>query len=489
MPILLGIDIGTTSTIGILIDTEGRTLATASRPSDLRSLRANWAEEDPNQWWANACAIVPELCRQAGCAAGGIAAAGATGMVPAVVLLDRQGRVLRPSMQQNDARALHEIAEMRASFDGRRFLKLTGGSINQQLVAPKLRWIARHEPEVFRQVATVLGSYDYIAYRLAGSRSVDHNWALESGLMDFAERRFTPELIAPAGIDAAVLPAIHASHEVVGQVTPEAAAASGLRAGIPVVAGCADHVASAYAAGAVEDGDLVLKFGGAGDILLCAAKPVTDPRLFIDYHIIPHLYFSNGCMATTGSMLNWIVDQFAEGERAYAAKAGSGIHAWLDRKAEAVPAGSEGVVLLPYFLGEKTPLHDPYARGTLVGLALHHGLAHVSRAAARDCSLILPVSPAMSPAIASSCRIRFEPRPMIALMPISAMSTRACRPSIRGSILRRRRMRKPRNKRAIDAAQPASRRQTRAGHRWRIRHRQGHRQGTERRGRPRRRDG
>ena len=381
MPILLGIDIGTTSTIGILIDTEGRTLATASRPSDLRSLRANWAEEDPNQWWANACAIVPELCRQAGCAAGGIAAAGATGMVPAVVLLDRQGRVLRPSMQQNDARALHEIAEMRASFDGRRFLKLTGGSINQQLVAPKLRWIARHEPEVFRQVATVLGSYDYIAYRLAGSRSVDHNWALESGLMDFAERRFTPELIAPAGIDAAVLPAIHASHEVVGQVTPEAAAATGLRAGIPVVAGCADHVASAYAAGAVEDGDLVLKFGGAGDILLCTAKPVTDPRLFIDYHIIPHLYFSNGCMATTGSMLNWIVDQFAGGERAHAAKAGSGIHAWLDRKAEAVPAGSEGVVLLPYFLGEKTPLHDPYARGTLVGLALHHGLAHVWRAA------------------------------------------------------------------------------------------------------------
>ena len=180
--------------------------------------------------------------------------------------------MLRPSTQQNDARALHEIAKMRTILDGRRFLKLTGGSINQQLVAPILGWISRHEPEVFRQVATVLGSYDYVAYRLTGSRSVDHNWALESGLMDFAERRFTPELIAPAEIDAAVLPAIHASHEVVGQVTPEAAAATGLRAGIPVVAGCADHVASAYAAGAVEDGDLA-EVRGAGDILLCAAKP------------------------------------------------------------------------------------------------------------------------------------------------------------------------------------------------------------------------
>jgi xylulokinase len=381
MPILLGIDIGTTSTGGILIDTDGRSLATAGRPSQLRSRHANWAEEDPNEWWANAVAIVADLCGEAGCSASEIAAIGVTGMVPAVVLLDRRGGVLRPSMQQNDARAVHEIEQMRRSFDSKEFLKLTGGSVNQQLVAPKLRWVARHEPDVFRAVATVLGSYDYITHRLTGSRTVDHNWALESGLMDFAHRRFTPALVAAAGIDPDVLPTIHASHDIVGKVTDEAAAATGLRPGTPVIAGCADHVASAYAAGAVKDGDLVLKFGGAGDILLSTAKPVTDSRLFIDYHIIPGLYFSNGCTATTGSLLNWIVDRFAGGEQLQAANAGCSIHAWLDRKAEAVPAGSEGVVLLPYFLGEKTPLHDPYARGTLVGLGLHHGLAHVWRAA------------------------------------------------------------------------------------------------------------
>jgi xylulokinase len=140
-------------------------------------------------------------------------------------------------------------------------------------------------------------------------------------------------------------------------------------------------VVSAYVAGAVDDGDLVLKFGGAGDILLSTATPFTDPRLFIDYHIVPGLYFSNGCMAASGSVLNWVVDQFAKAEQQAAGAKGESVHAYLDRLAADIPAGAEGVVLLPYFLGEKTPLHDPYARGTLVGLGLHHQLAHVWRAA------------------------------------------------------------------------------------------------------------
>jgi xylulokinase len=199
--------------------------------------------------------------------------------------------------------------------------------------------------------------------------------------MDFATRRFAPELVAEAGIDPKILPPIRASHAVLGSVTAEAAAATGLKAGTPVVAGCADHVASAYVAGAARDGDLVLKFGGAGDILLSTAKAVTDPRLFIDYHIIPDHYFSNGCTAATGSLLNWIVRELAGGEVAKAESAGLSIYAHLDRLAAEIAPGADGVVLLPYFLGEKTPLHDPHARGTLVGLGLHHKLAHIWRAA------------------------------------------------------------------------------------------------------------
>jgi xylulokinase len=381
MPVLLGLDIGTTSTEGILIDTDGGTLATLSRPSELISLHANWAEEDPELWWSNVVAVIRGLLEQTRLSGKEIAAVGVSGMVPALVLLDRNGRVLRRSMQQNDARATEEIEAMRRRFDTQRFFELTGGSINQQLIAPKLQWIAHYEPEVFRSIATVFGSYDFIAHRLTGSRTVEHNWALESGLMEFGRRQFTEELIEPAGIDPSALPPIRASHEVVGTVTSEMASATGLAKGTPVVAGCADHVASAYAAGAADDGELVLKLGGAGDILLSTAKPVTDPRLFIDYHVIPGHYFSNGCTAASGSLLKWIARELAAGAQENASQANLSLYAWLDRLAAEIPPGSEGVVLLPYFLGEKTPLHDPYARGTLVGLGLHHGLPHIWRAA------------------------------------------------------------------------------------------------------------
>jgi xylulokinase len=165
---------------------------------------------------------------------------------------------------------------------------------------------------------------------------------------------------------------------VIGEVTPKAAATTGLAAGTPVVAGCADHVASAYVAGIREDGDVLLKFGGAGDILLATARPRPDPRLFLDYHIVPGLFMPNGCMACSGAMLNWIVRTLAGAE---VSAAGETPHQRLDQLAAGLPPGADGLVLLPYFLGEKTPIHDPHARGTLIGLGLHHSLAHIWRAA------------------------------------------------------------------------------------------------------------
>ena len=146
-------------------------------------------------------AEVRSLLQRTGLTGREVAAAGVTGMVPAVVLLDRDGHVLRNSIQQNDARATREIEAMRDAIDPERFFRLTGGSINQQLVAPKLRWLQRHEPALFQSIATIFGSYDFIAHRLTDARYVEHNWALESGLMDFGKRRFAEELVAAAGID------------------------------------------------------------------------------------------------------------------------------------------------------------------------------------------------------------------------------------------------------------------------------------------------
>jgi xylulokinase len=374
MALILGIDIGTTSTIGVLIDCEGGTLALAQRPVDLYSERPGWAEEAPGQWWDNTCAIVPELLAKSGRSAADIAAVGVTGMLPALVLLDGEGRLLRRSIQQSDGRTGREVAELAAEVDAAAFVRRTGNGINQQLMAPKLRWLERHEPDVSGRIATVFGSYDYINWRLTGVRVIEHNWALESGFLDLASGRIDPELVALGHIDPAKLPPVRPSHELIGEVTRAAAAVTGLAAGTPVVAGCADHVASAFVAGIRRDGDLLIKFGGAGDILLATDRPRPDPRLYLDYHLVPGLFMPNGCMACSGAVLNWIV-------RELGGDLGDEPHAKLDRLAAEVPPGAEGLLLLPYFLGEKTPLHDPYARGTLVGLGLHHTIGHIWRAA------------------------------------------------------------------------------------------------------------
>ena len=236
MALLLGLDIGTTSTIGIVIDDQGATLAIESRPVTFHSDHANWAEEEPEQWWANVGEICRALLARTGIAPGDIAGIGVTGMLPAVILLDAEGRPLRRSIQQNDARAMAELEQYRAAMPELHFLALTGTGYSQQLVGPKLMWLRRHEPGVLARATQVLGASDYITYRLSGSLQVEHNWALESGFVNIATGAYDERLMTLAGIDTGLLPPICRSHGIVGAVTAEAARHTGLGAGIPIVA-------------------------------------------------------------------------------------------------------------------------------------------------------------------------------------------------------------------------------------------------------------
>jgi|SRR5271166_367933 len=379
MTSIVGLDIGTTSTTGALIRLPDRMLGLASRPVSLRSERIGWAEEDPEQWWTNVCEIVRQLLNRSGAAAE-VAAVGVSGMLPAVVLLDGAGRLLRPSIQQSDARCVAEVAELRSEIEERAFLAKAGNGINQQLVAPKLRWIERHEPDVFARIGAVFGSYDYVNWKLTGERAIEQNWALEAGFVDLATHAIDDALIALAHVPRSAIPRKTRSHEVLGAVSSKAAAETGLVAGTPVIGGAADMIASALGAGVVAAGDVLLKFGGAVDVLLATDRAKPDPRLYLDYHLIPGLFAPNGCMATGGSALNWFTRNFAGGEAAAAEMGGLSMHQWLDRLADARPPGSSGLVVTPYFLGEKTPIHDPNARATFDGLTLSHDIGHMWRA-------------------------------------------------------------------------------------------------------------
>ncbi len=365
---VLGIDIGTTALKAIALEREKGIVAQTDLPHELFSPHSGWAEEDPERWWTTTLEAIRQLLTII--PAQSIEAIGVSGMVPAMVILDANGMPLRPSIQQNDARAITEVEELRAAVDLKEFLRITGCTPNQQNIDTKWRWLQRHEPEVVARAAHLCGSYDFIVHRLTGRYSLEENWAAESGFYDVVQHRWHLPYLEHASIDSNLLPPVHQPIEIVDGVSKEVAGLTGLLAGTPVVAGSADHVAAALASGLTQSGDILLKFGGAGDILYCDARPDPDPHFYFDYHDIPGLTLINGCMASSGSLVKWFSNTLAGGISPQD----------LDSEAQFIEPGAGGIIALPYFLGEKTPIFDPAARGVFAGVMLHHTRAHLYRA-------------------------------------------------------------------------------------------------------------
>jgi xylulokinase len=365
---MLGVDIGSSGVKAALVDGASGVLGSRQAQVGMFSPRPGWAEADPDQWWRAVCGVIPQLLAKSGIDATEVDAVACSGMVPAVLALDARGRPLRRAILQNDARATQELEELKRLVGDLDLLGMTGSALTQQSVAPTLRWLARNEPDVFDHTATIAGSYDWLARRLGAKPHVERNWSIESGLfaLDGAP---LGELLERAEISESLLPLVCDPAAIVGEVTPEAAAETGLYPDTPIVVGGADHVNSAYGAGLLESGDWLVKLGGAGDILVVSGDPLVDERLYLDKHPAG-AWLPNGCMATSGSLVRWL-----------ASVAGGAPLAVLDEEAASTPPGAGGLVCLPYFLGEKSPLHDPALRGAFVGLHLGHTRGHLHRAA------------------------------------------------------------------------------------------------------------
>ena len=373
MKIILGIDIGTTSVKAVLVSSEGKILDEVNAPHNLISPKLGWAEENANDWWKNTVSVVGDLKTRNESLFERVECIGVTGMVPAIVMLDESGNPIRNTIQQNDARAVEQINEISKKLDQDKLYELTGGYTNQQHVLPRMLWVKENEPQVFKKLHRVLGSYDYIVYKLTNEYSIEMNWAVESGMFDIRKRKWLTDQMKEFDFDPKWFPPVNESMKIVGKVTAEAACATGLKTGIPVIAGSADHVASTLSAGIIKEGDLLIKFGGAGDILYCTETIRTSPRLFFDYHIVPDHYLINGCMAASGSLVKWYLGDILDNYGGTALKE-------LDEEASKIPPASDGLVILPYFLGEKTPIFDPLAKGVMFGLTLSHTKAHIFRA-------------------------------------------------------------------------------------------------------------
>jgi xylulokinase len=361
---VIGIDIGTTGTKVIVFEPDRGVVAQGTLPTALIATGAGMSEADPRQWWENLRKLIPEVLHTAGVGANEVAAIATSGMVPAVLLLDREGRVLRNAILQNDVRAAAFVERTQRALAGEDVLQNTGAAVTQQSVGPKLSWIQANEPDVWSRTATVCGSYDWILIALGAERHVEANWALESGLFRLDGSTYEP---AVAAADAArMVPPRRSSGEIVGRLASGPASELGLVSGTPLVVGGADHVLSAYGAGLTKPGDWLVKLGGAGDIMVVTDEVMVDERLYLDEHPVDGLWLPNGCMATSGSLIRWFqrltgLEDLKE----------------LDRQA-ALRAPAQ-VLTLPYFLGEKSPHHDPSLRGVIAGLRLDHDPVDIYR--------------------------------------------------------------------------------------------------------------
>ncbi|MGA7834885.1 MAG: FGGY family carbohydrate kinase [Acidimicrobiales bacterium] len=354
--LLLGIDVGSSGVKAVLLDPSNGILATATRAVALYSDHAGWAEAETAEWWDAVCAVVDELLVSSGAANRDIAAVATSGMVPAVILVDGDGRALRRAILQNDARAVREIDELRDRLASVDLLTLTGSALTQQSVAPTALWLARHEAASWHDAAGIVGSYDWLARALGADAHVEQNWALESGLYDM-DGAPIDEVVEATGVAWPPLAEVKAPGTPIGEVSAAAASATGLRQGTAIVVGGADHVLSAYGAGLVTQGDCLVKLGGSGDILAVSDHKVLDERLYLDKHPMPGKWLPNGCMATSGSLLRWEQAMFDAIP--------------LDALDAAAAVSTPGALLtLPYFLGVKTPLNDPNLRGVMIGLHL-----------------------------------------------------------------------------------------------------------------------
>ncbi len=370
---LLGIDIGTYSSKGVLVEQSGRVAASAGVEHELSLPHPGHVEHDPEKvWWGDFRRLVRELLASSGVEPRRIAGIGISTISPAVVPADERGLALRPAILYGiDTRATREIEELAA---------LTGASLTSQSAAPKLLWIRRHEPEVWARTRWILNGCGYLVLRLTGEAAIDvYDACLFAPFFDPAARAWSPELAARLA-PLEWMPRVRWTCETAGRVTAEAARETGLAQGTPVITGTADAAAEAISAGLSEAGELMLMYGSSTFFILRTPGPREPAGFWASPFLEEDSFVVTGGTATAGSLTRWFRDNFAAEELAAQRAGGADAYQALAALAASSPAGSRGLVVLPYFSGERTPLHDPRACGVVFGLGLGHTRADVYRA-------------------------------------------------------------------------------------------------------------
>ncbi len=375
---LLGIDVGTGGTRAVLLGDDGRALSAAmSEHAPMSSPHIGWAEQAPSDWWRAARLAIPECLERGKTSAKEIACVGLTGQMHGLVLLDADGKVLRPSIIWCDQRTDEQCREITNRVGAARLIELTANPALTNFTLPKVWWVREREPQVWARVRSILLPKDYVRYELTGARAIDVAEASGTLMFDVVNRKWSSEILEISGISESSLPKVFESQEISGRVSKSGAEATGLIEGTPVVAGAGDQAAGAVGMGIVRPGAVSATIGTSGVVFAATSRPVLDPkgRIHTFCHAVPGRWHVMGVTQAAGLSLRWFRDQFGVGN-----EVGSDPYDRLSAEAAKIPAGADGLLWAPYLMGERTPHVDPHARGALVGITAQHTRAHVIRA-------------------------------------------------------------------------------------------------------------
>ena len=369
-PLLLGIDAGTSSVKAVLLDLHGNLCSTGQAEYPLHHIRSGWVEQDPEDWWQATCKAIRETLAKVPHGAERVLGLAASSQAPTLLPLDRSGRPLRPAIIWMDRRAEAEAASLAELVGAEEVYRITGNRLDSFYVAARLLWLRNHEPEILKQTWKFAQVNGYLNYRLTGRLTVDPAHAVLMQMRHYSKPEWSEALCSACGVDPAQFPEVVEGHRIQGEVTAGAAGATGLRAGTPVMAGTVDSPSAALEAGVTEPGIAVEMTGTSTVVIIPNDRGLTEPALIAMRHALPGIHLLLGAMVSSGGCLRWFRDQLGQAETQAAMEHGTDPFDLLTQQAAQVGPGSEGVIFLPYMMGERSPLWHANARGVFFGLSL-----------------------------------------------------------------------------------------------------------------------
>ncbi len=382
MEYLLGIDLGTSGVKTVLFDSSGTAVCLKSQVYPLYQPQNGWAEQDPEDWWNAVVGGIQNVLSQSGIPAWKIRGIGISGQMHGLVMLDRNGTVLRKSILWCDQRTGQECEQMNRVIGQKRLLEITANPALTGFTASKILWVQNNEPEIWEKCAHILLPKDFIRYKLTGEFATEVSDASGMQLMNVAERCWSEEILDKLKIGRSLLPAMYESTDVTGKVHKRAAQETGLQEGIPVVGGAGDNAAAAVGTGVVREGYALTTIGTSGVIYAVTDHYSVDPhgRIHTLCASVPGKWVAMSCTQAAGLSLKWLRDNFCQMELQQAEQQKRDPYQIMDSMAEQIQAGADGLLFLPYLMGERSPHPDPDCRGVFFGLSAFHSRAHLIRA-------------------------------------------------------------------------------------------------------------